>query len=160
MAISIGKMLGDIERDLVGFARDPLSIFNGAKLSQKDQRRVDGLRNSLRPPGANSSTRVAPRPEVTTTAATVPTAGGPITININISIHPDGIVAGVGTQPAAAQPGAVVVAPPPDMRSKPAMPATGAGGGMFGSLSGANAMNLNTPTRTTSKPAKSGRPGR
>jgi hypothetical protein len=122
MAINFGKMLGDIERDVFRFVNDPLSIFEGAGLTQANKDRLAGIRTSLSPLQPVFPSRVTPstgRPVVPDAGA--PAAGGPVTININITIHPNGVVAGVGTADAnVSQPQAVTVAPPPDMRKSPA----------------------------------------
>ena len=124
MAINFGKMLGDIERDVFRFVNDPLSIFDGAGLTQANKDRLAGIRTSLplQPPMPSRVTPATGR--AVTPGAAAPAAGGPVTININITVHPNGVVAGVGTADAnVAQPQAVVVAPPPDMRqpSAPSM---------------------------------------
>ena len=49
MAINFGKMLGDIERDVFRFVNDPLSIFEGAGLTQANKDRLAGIRTSLSP---------------------------------------------------------------------------------------------------------------
>lgn len=115
MAFNIGNMIKGIEQDVARFANDPLSIFDGAGLSQADKDRVAGIRTSLQPP---SPVRVAPGRAVSPGA--VPAAGGPVTININITVYPNGVV-GIGTADAnVGQPQAVEVPPPPDMRSQAA----------------------------------------
>jgi hypothetical protein len=121
MAINFGKMIGDIERDVFRFVNDPLSIFEGAGLTQANKDRLAGIRNSMSPLQPPLPSRVTPAAgRVVTPGAAAPAAGGPVTININITVHPNGVVAGVGTADAnVAQPQAVVVAPPPDMRQPP-----------------------------------------
>lgn len=117
MAISVGKMIGGIERDLSRFMNDPLSIFDGIGLNKADQNRVDGIRNSLQPP---SPPRITPATgRAVTPGAAAPAAGGPVTININITVYPNGVVAGVGAADTnVSQPQPVVVPPPPDMRKQ------------------------------------------
>jgi len=118
MAISIGKMINGIEQDLSRFVNDPLSIFDGIGLNKADQNRVSGIRNSLQPPSPPRITPGVGRPVAPGAAA--PAAGGPVTININITVYPNGVV-GVGTADAnVGQPHAVEVPPPPDMRKQAA----------------------------------------
>jgi hypothetical protein len=117
MAVNFGKMIGDIEQNLFHFANDPLSIFDGVGLTKKDQDRVAGIRAAM--PSPPRVTPATGRPVSPGVAAPAAADGGPVTININITVYPNGVVAGVGAGAAdAGQPQPVVVAPPPDMRKQ------------------------------------------
>lgn len=148
MAISIGSMLSGIEQDVSSFLNNPLSIFDGMRLNKADQERVTGIRNSLQPP------RIAPGivGRAVTPASAAPAAGGgPVTINIHITVYPDGVVAGVGAADAGVgQPQAVMVPPPPDMRKQAAQ--------QIAQLQGERKPAATTTRKVVRKPVR--RPGR
>lgn len=149
MAINLGKMIGDIEHDVSRFVNDPLSIFDGMGLNKAQQDRVSGLRTSLQPPMPPRITPSVVRPAGPGVAAA--TGGGPVTININITVYPNGVVAGLGAADAVVgQPRAVMVPPPPDMRKQAAQ--------QIAQLQGERKPAATTTRKVVRKPVR--RPGR